>query len=59
MPDVQIDHSQLPPSIRPANIPGLSDDQCIELLAQAVERHDSAQLDDVAALIGRLAVPLE
>ena len=59
MPDVLIDHSQAAPSIRPADIPGLTDDQCLELLAQAVERHDSAQLDDVAALIGRLAVTLE
>jgi len=43
----------------------VSDDECLALLAKAVEDHepgsdrDSASLDEVAWLIGRLAVPIE
>jgi hypothetical protein len=43
----------------------VSDDECLVLLAKAVEDHepgsdhDSASLDEVAWLIGRLAVPIE
>lgn len=47
------------PSIIPGNIPALSDDECLTRLARAVERHDSAQLGEVARLIGRLAVTIE
>jgi hypothetical protein len=42
-----------------ADIPELSDDECLACLARAVETHDSARLDEVAALIGRLAVTIE
>ena len=42
-----------------ADIPELSDDQCLACLARAVETPDSARLDEVAALIGRLAVAIE
>jgi hypothetical protein len=59
MPDIQIDRVQLAPSILPADIPELSDDQCIACLKRAVETPDSARLDEVAALIGRLAVTIE
>ena len=59
MPDMLIDRSPLGPSTPPAGLPDLSDDQCVALLARAVEQPDSARLDDVAALIGRLAVTLE
>ncbi|WFU37400.1 hypothetical protein QA640_23235 [Bradyrhizobium sp. CB82] len=59
MPNVQIDHSQFAPSIPPSDIPELSDDECLALLARAVETRDSARLDEVAALIGRLAVAIE
>ena len=59
MPDMLVDHSPLASSILPTGIPSLSDDQCIALLARAVAEPDAARLDDVAALIGRLAVPLE
>jgi len=47
------------PSLIPADIPALSDDECLARLARAVEAHDCAQLDEVARLIGRLAVTIE
>ncbi|WP_439367965.1 hypothetical protein ACRQ5Q_22125 [Bradyrhizobium sp. PMVTL-01] len=59
MPDIQIDRAQLAPSILPADVPELSDDECLARLARAVETPDSARLDEVAALIGRLAVTIE
>ncbi len=37
----------------------MSDDECLARLAQAVEDHDFCQLDEVARLIGRLAVTIE
>ena len=59
MPDIQIDRAPTAPSIQPAGIPELSDDECVARLASAIEAHDSARLDEVAALIGRLAVTIE
>jgi hypothetical protein len=59
MPDVQIDRAHEAPSILLADIPALSDDECLACLARAVETPDSARLDEVAALIGRLAVAIE
>jgi hypothetical protein len=59
MADIQIDRTLLAPSVLPAGIPDLSDDECIARLARAVEAPDSARLDEVAALIGRLAVAIE
>lgn len=47
------------PSIIPADLPILSDDECLARLARAVKDHDATQLDEVARLIGRLAVPIE
>jgi hypothetical protein len=47
------------PSIVPSDIPNLSDDECLVRLARAVEAHDSEHLDEVALLIGRLAVTIE
>jgi hypothetical protein len=47
------------PSLIPADIPALSDDECLARLARAIEAHDCAQLDEVARLIGRLAVTIE
>jgi hypothetical protein len=41
------------------SLPVVSDDECIALLAKAVEDHDPESLDEVAWLIGRLAVPIE
>jgi hypothetical protein len=47
------------PSIVPNDVPALSDDECLVRLAQAVEACDSERLDEVARLIGRLAVTIE
>jgi hypothetical protein len=47
------------PSIVPSDIPAMSDDECLIRLAQALEERDSEQLDEVARLIGRLAVTIE
>ena len=47
------------PSIVPSDIPALSDDECLLRLAQAIADHDCEHLDEVARLIGRLAVTIE
>jgi len=59
MPDIQTDLIRPVPSIVPGEMPAISDDECLRRLAQAVAAQDSAQLDEVARLIGRLAVPIE
>lgn len=51
--------SQARPSVKSGKSPALSDDECLARLARAVARPDSARLDEVVALIGRLAVALE
>jgi hypothetical protein len=47
------------PSTVPGDILDLSDDECLARLARAVEARDSAQLEEIAQLIGRLAVTIE
>jgi hypothetical protein len=50
------------PSIVPANpavVPAMSDEECLVRLAQAIKEHDAEHLDEVARLIGRLAVTIE
>jgi hypothetical protein len=47
------------PSIVPADLPAMSDDECLMRLARAVEERDAEQLDQVARLIARLAVTIE
>jgi hypothetical protein len=47
------------PSIVPNDVFSLSDDECVARLARAIETHDSDHLDEVAQLIGRLAVTIE
>jgi hypothetical protein len=59
MPDIQTDLVRPMPSIVPSDIPAMSDDECLVRLAHAVENRDSEQLDEVARLIGRLAVTIE
>ena len=39
--------------------PSLSYDECLERLARAVAEPDSSRLDEVAKLIGQLAVTIE
>jgi hypothetical protein len=59
MTDVMIDLERPVPSIVPRDIPSLSDDECLARLAQAIADPDSEKLDEVAWLIGRLAVTIE
>jgi hypothetical protein len=59
MSDFQTDHIKVVPSIVPSHVPAMSDDECLVRLAQAVENQDSDYLDEVARLIGRLAVTIE
>jgi hypothetical protein len=59
MPDIQTDLVRPVPSIVPSDIPAMSDDECLIRLAQAVRDRDSGHLDEVARLIGRLAVTIE
>jgi hypothetical protein len=59
MPDIQTDLVRPVPSIVPGDIPAMSDDECLLRLAKALEDHDSERLDEVARLIGRLAVTIE
>jgi hypothetical protein len=47
------------PSTFPGQIPVMSDDECLSRLAQAVSDHDSDHLEELARLIGRLAVTIE
>jgi hypothetical protein len=55
----QVDRAEPAPSIVPAELADLSDDECLARLARAIRVHDSAHLDEVARLIGRLAVTIE
>ena len=59
MPYVHTETVNAAPSVVPADIPDLSDDECLSRLARTVEDHDSGHLDELAALIGRLAVTIE
>jgi hypothetical protein len=58
MPDVRTFPIRPAPSTLP-DIPEMSDEECLVRLARAVAAHDSDHLDEVARLIGRLAVPIE
>lgn len=59
MPDLLSTLMRPVPSIIPNNMPEMSDDECLIRLAQAIEAQDSGRLDEVARLIGRLAVTIE
>ncbi|MEH2514234.1 hypothetical protein V1291_005588 [Nitrobacteraceae bacterium AZCC 1564] len=49
----------LAPSMEDPSTPAMSDDECMVQLARVVEQHDDRQLEEVAQLIGRLAVTIE
>ena len=59
MSDIQTDLVQPVPSIVPSDVPSMTDDECLARLAKAVATHDADRLDEVARLIGRLAVAIE
>ena len=56
---IEIDRVSVMPSLMPNHIPVLSDDECVARLARAVETRDPKCLQEVAKLIGRLAVTVE
>ena len=49
----------LAPSIEDQVTHIITDDECVSRLARAVAEHDDHRLQEVALLIGRLAVPIE
>lgn len=59
MPANAADLNRAVPAIVPSDVPAMSDDECLVRLAQAIEDHDTEHLDEVARLIGRLAVTIE
>ena len=59
MPTIATEPMRVMPSIVPIDIPNLSDDECLLRLARVLQAHDSEHLDEVAQLIGRLAVTIE
>ncbi len=57
-------HTDRPLPTNISSLPFISDDECVSRLAAAVQTHnhgldDNDHLDEVALLIGRLAVPIE
>jgi len=60
---IQADNAELAPSkavsFVSAELPDLSDNECVTRLARAIAKHDSEHLDEVARPIGRLAVTIE
>jgi hypothetical protein len=46
-------------TIAPGALPDLTDEECLMRLAQAIEHQDSEKFEEVAMLIGRLAVAIE
>ena len=59
MPTIQAVPTQAVPSIVPRGMPAMSDEECLVRLAQAIKDHDSDHLEELAWLIGRLAVTIE
>jgi hypothetical protein len=59
MPAIAADLMRAVPSIVPSDIPNLSDDECLLRLTHALAEQDFEHLDEVAQLIGRLAVAIE
>jgi len=59
MPAIAPDLMRAVPSIVPSDIPHLSDDECLLRLARALQEPDSEHLEEIAQLIGRLAVTIE
>jgi hypothetical protein len=56
---IQAERVRPAPSIPSVDVPSLSDDECLARLAHAVEAQDWGRLEEVARLIGRLAVTIE
>ena len=58
-PDVLTDLARPLPLIVSSEVPRLSDDECLLRLARAIAEPNPDHLDEVARLIGRLAVAVE
>lgn len=56
---IQADRVSAAPSLVPCEMPILGDDEWVARLARAVESRDPNCLQEVARLIGRLAVTVE
>jgi predicted transcriptional regulator len=56
---IESDRVSAMPSLVPSGVPVLSDDECVTRLARAIETRDPKCLQEVAELIGRLAVTVE
>ena len=59
MTDTQTNSLKAMPSIVPSDVPAMSDDECLVRLARFVAHPDSEHLEEIAQLIGRLAVTIE
>jgi hypothetical protein len=59
MPIPQTDSRNPMPPIAANDIPAMTDDECLIRLARAIDARDFDHLDEVAMLIGRLAVTIE
>jgi len=57
MPTIQT--RSAPSALDQGALPFISDDECLIRLAAALESHDGDRLDELALLIGRLAIPIE
>ena len=56
------DFNQAPYSaatLAPSPLPDLSDEECLARLAKAIEDQNSEKFEEIAMLIGRLAVTIE
>ena len=59
MPAIDTAAATLVPRLEAALVPSISDDECLSRLAKAIDAHEEDKLDEVAWLIGRLAVSIE
>lgn len=51
--------SNVVPLVNVLSLQAMTDDECIARLANAMDGRDEARLEELAALISRLAVPIE
>ncbi len=49
----------LAPAFNETTLSVMSDDECVSHLVRAMEKHDDSRLDQLALLLGRLAVAIE
>ena len=59
MPDIRAERVQRMASMVSPPLEFLSDDECLERLTRAIATNDFGRLEEVAQLIGRLAVTIE